>query len=102
MNSERLALPTGDPYLELALQPSVAMTSLVRGFVGDLYAHVLRDADLGARLAPATPARLENTIKYSVDGQCVLRVAIDRAGGVVTVHTSNRSVPGHIDSLRDR
>jgi hypothetical protein len=102
MSKERLAALTGDPYFELAFQPSVALTSLVRRFVSEFYAHVLRDPDLVARLALATHELLENTIKYSVDGESVLRVAIERASGVVTVHTSNRSDTGHIDSLRGR
>jgi hypothetical protein len=95
-------LDSNYPYFELAFRPSVALTSVVRRFVSEFYQHVLRDADLAARLALATHELVENAVKYSVDGDSTLRVELDRARGIVTVTTRNVSEPRHIDRLRAR
>ena len=71
---------------------------------------MLSDPDASSRVALAIHELLENTLKYSTDGEASLDVALDQADGsrTVEIRSSNRASPAQlgelcsrIDALRD-
>ena len=101
MNFPSVAISGDDPaYFELCFRPCVELVSTVRRFVSDFYATVLKDADLGSRLALATHELLENAVKYSTSPETTLRVEIMRATGVATVTSWNDTDLAHITTIR--
>ena len=98
--SPRVAISGEDPaYFELCFRPCVELVSTVRRFVSDFYATVLKDADLGSRLALATHELLENAVKYSTSPETTLRVEIMRSTGVATVTSWNETDQVHIATI---
>jgi anti-sigma regulatory factor (Ser/Thr protein kinase) len=70
-----------------------------------LLAAIVPDPDCTARVALAIHELLENTLKYSSDGQAWLRVTVSsgEAGGRrIEVVAKNRAMPERADDLRRR
>jgi hypothetical protein len=90
-------LPLDDAYCELRFSPNVKLIATVRRFVGEFYEKVLGDADITSRLVVATHELLENAVRYSVDGQSGIRLAVHREVGSVRVviDTNNRTDATH-------
>src|SRR5688572_32770297 len=60
--------------LRLSFRPTTTLISSTRRFAGDVLGSVLRDPDSTSRIALAIHELLENTLKYSTDGQALLNV----------------------------
>ena len=84
-----------NPYFELCFRPTIATISDARRFVTTLYEPLLGDADAASRVALTTHELLENSLKYSLDGQTVVRIEISRheRPSTVMVETRNRISP---------
>jgi hypothetical protein len=91
-----------DAHFELSFSPNVRLVAPVRRFVSEFYARALGDPEVSSQLAVATHELLDNTVRYSVDGNTTIRIGIQREGGElhVTIHTRNRAPSGHIEALR--
>ena len=74
-------------FIELKIQPSVELVSIVRRFVTAFYDEIIHNADATSRVALATHELLENAVKYSTDNETTLSIAITRQGNqnLVTV-----------------
>lgn len=96
MNDARSA-----PYLELSFRPTVATICSARRFVSSFYEPLLGDADAASRVALAAHELLENALKYSTDGETVMRVAVSSSErpSSVTVETVNRIAPERREGL---
>lgn len=86
-------LDDDDSYCEVSFSPNVDLLTAVRRFVAELFVRVLDDAAVTARLVVATNELLENSARYSVDGQSSIRIAVQQAGGEikVSIETKNRT-----------
>jgi anti-sigma regulatory factor (Ser/Thr protein kinase) len=86
-----------DAYCELRFSPNVKLISTVRRFVGEFYERVLGDAEITSRLVVATHELLENTVRYSLDGQSGIRIGVRRYAGMVhvVIDTNNRTDAKH-------
>lgn len=82
---------SGDPYLEIAFQPTVTTINEARRLVLSLFGPLLGSEDLAGRAALATHELLENALKYSSDGSTVIRVELSHASrtSTLTVETRN-------------
>jgi hypothetical protein len=91
-----------DAYFELAFSPCLSLVSVVRRFVSEFYAEVLVDADMTSRLALATHELLENSSRYSSDGQTSVRIQVKRqdASTLISIVTKNRASEAHLAALR--
>ncbi len=104
-------------HLELHFSPSVELISLVRRFVFDFYRQILRDEDAVSRVALATHELLENAVRYSTNGEALVRIDVcpdDHAAtgsdtpSLLTIRMENRADEPHrvalggiFDELRD-
>lgn len=82
--------------MRLSFSPSIALISSTRRFAGDLLDSMLRDPDATSRVALTIHELLENTLKYSSDGQAKLCLVVsNEAQGrrTVEVRATNRASP---------
>jgi hypothetical protein len=82
--------------IRLSFRPTTMLISSTRRFAGDLLGTVFRDPDSTSRIALVIHELLENTLKYSTDGQAMLHVTVgDEEGGRrhVEVTARNRATP---------
>jgi anti-sigma regulatory factor (Ser/Thr protein kinase) len=91
-----------DSFFELRFRPSVQLVSVVRRFVAEFYRRLLIDDELTDRLAVATHEMLENSVKYSSDGETRIRIDLSiEPPRDVTITIQNRASQAHIAALRD-
>jgi hypothetical protein len=103
--AERLTTsPPSSSKVVLSFRPSVPMITSARRFVGDFVSSHFDDPETASRVALTIHELLENTLKYSMDGQAQLDVALaDGEGGKwVEVRATNRAEPARVDELRRR
>ncbi len=88
----------------LTFRPSVGLITSTRRFVNELLDSMLTDPDAASRVALTIHELLENTLKYSSDGEARLDVDVDLGGGhrVVHVRSTNRTTPDRLDELKRR
>jgi hypothetical protein len=91
-----------DAYFELSFSPNVRLVPTVRRFVSEFYAGALHSNETISQLAVATHELLENAVRYSTDGNTMLRVGLKRkpATDRVTIDTRNHASPSSIDVVR--
>lgn len=99
--------PARDPRnarFELCFSPDATSIPLVRRFVLDFYAQVLRDAELASRLCMAAHELLENAVSYSTDGRPRLVIDVQHAEGAfdVVISTENRAGATDVEVLQRR
>lgn len=97
-------VPVG-PELRLSFRPEVGLISATRRYAADLLGSVLEDADATSRVVLAIHELLENTLKYSSDGQALLELVVasdDRGRPSVRVLASNRTTPERAAELGRR
>lgn len=94
----------------LNFRPSIDLISSTRRFVNELLDSMLANPDVSSRVALTIHELLENTLKYSLDGEARLDLSVDKRDGrqVISIRASNRATPdqllelrGRIDALRD-
>jgi len=85
---------------DLVFRPSINLVSVVRRFVQNFYENLL-DGDAAGQLALATHELLENAVKYSLNGEARLSIAVARAASKheVSIGTRNRASPENLDTL---
>jgi two-component sensor histidine kinase len=79
---------------ELIFRPNIELISVVRKFVESFYREILDHDDITFRLALATHELLENAVKYSSNGETIIRIAIHRSDAKekrVVIETSNKA-----------
>src|SRR5205814_2239757 len=83
----------GQAYVEMSLRPNREFIPIIRRFVSSLYLQLLRNDHVASRMALATHELLENTVKFSTDGESALRIAVARSGSdnEITIRTHNRA-----------
>jgi len=86
---------------ELAFRPNVQLINVVRRFVSDFYDEVIGDPDMVSRLALATHELLENAVRYSTDGETIIRIYIVPTddGDELTIRMENRAEERHHATL---
>jgi len=103
-------MPLTHKKMLLNFKPSIDLISSTRRFVNELLDSMLANPDVSSRVALTIHELLENTLKYSMDGEARLDLSVDKKDGrrVVEIKASNRANPdqlaelqGRIDSLRD-
>jgi hypothetical protein len=94
--------PTNNARVELAFAPTMPLVTVVRTFINDFYARVLRDG-ASDMVAMATHELLENALKYSVEDGATLMIDVEpgAAADRVTIRIRNRSAPAYIGPLKD-
>lgn len=92
--------PNPAASFELRFYPNAELITVVRKFVDNFYANVLGDKDVSSRVAITTHELLENSAKYSVDGEVRLWVQIDAKHSRAIVRTTNRAAPEQIERVR--
>jgi len=91
--------------LRLSFRPTTTLVTSTRRFAGDMLGSVLRDPDSTSRIALTIHELLENTLKYSTDGQALLQVSVeDGENGRrrVEVIAKNRATPEQARDLGRR
>ena len=91
--------------LRLTFRPTTRLISSTRRFAGDILGSVLRDPDSTSRIALTIHELLENTLKYSTDGQALLAVTVgNEVNGRrhVEVTARNRATPEQARDLGRR
>jgi anti-sigma regulatory factor (Ser/Thr protein kinase) len=74
----------------------------VRRFVERLHRGKLADEDLAARVATATHELFDNAVKFSTNGEALLRIDLTRDRDLrIKITTRNRANATHIDGLRE-
>lgn len=92
----------GNAYVELNFRPNVQLVSVVRRFVSEFYQRTLSDPDGTARVALATHELLENAVKYSKDGETMIRIEVTNDDPkVVTIVLRNRAEQANIAAIRE-
>jgi hypothetical protein len=89
----------------LTIRPTTTLITSTRRFAGDVLGSVLRDPDSTSRIALTIHELLENTLKYSTDGQALLHVTVggDEGGRRrVEVTARNRATPEQARDLGRR
>ena len=88
----------------LTFRPNVDLITSTRRFVNELLDSMLTDPDASSRVALTIHELLENTLKYSMDGEVQLGVAVEHDNGqrTVEVRSSNRASPEQMEELRLR
>jgi hypothetical protein len=96
-SSHTLTHPSApDSAIRLTFRPTTTLISSTRRFAGDVLGSMLRDPDSASRIALTIHELLENTLKYSTDGQALLHVSVGREEGGrrrVEVTARNRAAP---------
>ena len=85
-----------DSSIRVSFRPTTTLITSTRRFAGDLLSSVLRDPDSASRIALTIHELLENTLKYSTDGQALLHVSVGSEEGgrrQVEVIARNRTTP---------
>lgn len=90
--------------LQLNFKPSIDLISSTRRFVNELMNSMLANPDASSRVALTIHELLENTLKYSTDGEAHLDLCVQRHEGsaLVEVSASNRATPEQLLELRQR
>jgi hypothetical protein len=89
-------------YVELRFRPNVRLVTVVRRFVSEFYQRTLIDPDGCSRVAMATHELLENAVKYSTDGETLIRIEMaDAVTRTVSITLRNRATPAHVAALRE-
>ncbi|MGC4091053.1 MAG: hypothetical protein QM756_24895 [Polyangiaceae bacterium] len=90
--------------MQLNFRPNVDLISSTRRFVNELLDSMLADPDASSRVALTIHELLENTLKYSTDGEARLDVSLQQNEGsyVVEVRASNRATPEQLQELKQR
>lgn len=91
--------------IRLSFRPTTTLISSTRRFAGDVLGSVLRDPDSTSRIALTIHELLENTLKYSTDGQALLHVTVGSEEGGrrrVEVTARNRATPEQARDLGRR
>jgi two-component sensor histidine kinase len=91
--------------IRLSIRPTTTLISSTRRFAGDVLETVLRDPDSTSRIVLTIHELLENTLKYSTDGQAQLHVTVGRDEGGrrrVEVSARNRATPEQARDLGRR
>jgi two-component sensor histidine kinase len=88
----------------LTFRPNVDLITSTRRFVNELLDSMLTDPDASSRVALTIHELLENTLKYSMDGEAQLGVALEQDNGQrkVEVRSSNRATPEQMAELQRR
>jgi hypothetical protein len=88
----------------LTFRPNVELITSTRRFVNELLDSMLTDPDASSRVALTIHELLENTLKYSMDGEAQLGVALEHDNGQrkVEVRSSNRATPEQLAELQRR
>lgn len=90
------------PYFELNFRPNVALVSVVRRFVTEFYQRFLSDPDGTSRVALATHELLENAVKYSKDGETMIRIEVEQGSPkTVKIVLRNRADAANIAAIRE-
>jgi hypothetical protein len=99
-----IALMSASRNMHLNFRPNVDLISSTRRFVNELMDSMLADPDASSRVALTIHELLENTLKYSTDGEARLDVSVQRSEGaaVVEVRASNRCTPQQLQELQQR
>jgi anti-sigma regulatory factor (Ser/Thr protein kinase) len=91
--------------IHLTFRPTTTLITSTRRFAGDVLGSVLRDPDSTSRIALTIHELLENTLKYSTDGQALLHVSVGNEQGGrrhVEVTAKNRATPEQARDLGRR
>lgn len=90
--------------MHLNFRPNVDLISSTRRFVNELMDSMISNPDASSRVALTIHELLENTLKYSTDGEARLDVSVQRLEGraVVEVSASNRATPEQLHELQQR
>jgi len=91
--------------IHLSFRPTTTLITSTRRFAGDLLGAVLRNPDSTSRIALVIHELLENTLKYSTDGQALLQVSVGSDEGGrrhVEVTAKNRATPEQAKDLGRR
>jgi hypothetical protein len=90
--------------MHLDFRPNVDLISSTRRFVDELMNSMLADPDASSRVALTIHELLENTLKYSTDGEARVDVSLQRNEGrtAVEVRVSNRCTPEQLEELQRR
>jgi hypothetical protein len=91
--------------IHLTFRPTTTLITSTRRFAGDILGSVLRDPDSTSRIALVIHELLENTLKYSTDGNAQLEVSVgcDEGGRRhVEVIAKNRATPEQAKDLGRR
>lgn len=94
-----------DSAIRVSFRPTVTLISSTRRFSADLLASVIGDPDCTSRVALTIHELLENTLKYSTDGQALLEVSVANVEGHgrrVQVVARNRATPEQAEDLGRR
>jgi len=94
-----------DSAIRVTFRPTVPLISSTRRFSADLLASVLKDPDCTSRVTLTIHELLENTLKYSTDGQALLHVTVanvEGGGRRVEIVARNRATPEQAEDLRRR
>jgi hypothetical protein len=91
--------------LRLSFRPTTTLITSTRRFAGDILGSVLRDPDSASRISLVIHELLENTLKYSTDGQALLNVTVSSEQGgrrSIEVTARNRATPEQAEDLGRR
>lgn len=90
--------------MHLNFRPNIDLISSTRRFVNELMDSMISNPDASSRVALTIHELLENTLKYSTDGEARLDVSVQRQDGraVVEVSASNRATPEQLQELQQR
>ena len=91
--------------IHLTFRPTTTLITSTRRFAGDVLGAILRDPDSTSRIALAIHELLENTLKYSTDGQALLDVRVgNEVNGRrrVEVTARNKATPEQANDLGRR
>jgi len=94
-----------DSAIRVSFRPTAMLISSTRRFSADVLASVLPDPDCTSRVALTIHELLENTFKYSTDGQAELAVwveNVDGRGRRVQVVARNRATREQAEDLGRR
>jgi hypothetical protein len=88
--------------IQLDFSPEVPLISRTSKYVCDFYRNVLVDPDASARVMLAAHELLENSTKYSSDGEGHLQIELGEKDGqnVVRIRSSNRALPDQLAELK--
>ncbi len=88
----------------LNFKPNIDLISSTRRFVNELLDTMLANPDVSSRVALTIHELLENTLKYSMDGEARLDVSVDKKDNrrIVEIRASNRATPEQLQELRQR